>query len=66
MILPDSDLGALPVTRFVPPLAREEIAAALAAGAAVAQALLGEGRIVAALLRLQGETRNVGPSRRLS
>ncbi len=59
-ILPDSDLGDLPVTRFVPPLGREEIDAALAAGAALAQALVTEGRIVAALLRLQGETRAVG------
>jgi ApbE superfamily uncharacterized protein (UPF0280 family) len=59
-ILPDSDLGDLPVTRFVLPLTPAEIDAALAAGAAVAQALVAEGRIVAALLRLQGETRTVG------
>ena len=66
VILPDSDLGALPVTRLVPPLARDEIDAALAAGAAVAHALLAEGRIVAALLRLQGESRTVDPARRLT
>ena len=59
-ILPDSDLGDLPVTRFVPPLAPAEIDAALAAGVVVAEALMAEGRIVAALLRLQGETRTVG------
>ena len=64
-ILPDSDLGARPVTRFVPPLARAEIEAALAGGAARAQALVDEGRIVAALLRLQGETRSVGAARLL-
>lgn len=70
-ILPDSDLGALPVTRFVPPLAREEIDVALATGAAIADALHAEGRIVAALLRLQGVSRTIGaarltPARRLS
>ena len=65
-ILPDSDLGARPVTRFVPPLQAHEIDAALAAGALVAQSLFEQGRIFAALLRLQGRTCNIGPSRRLS
>jgi ApbE superfamily uncharacterized protein (UPF0280 family) len=65
-ILPESDLGSRPVTRFVPPLERQEKQAALAAGAAIAERLLDEGRILAALLRLQGETRTVSPTRRLS
>jgi ApbE superfamily uncharacterized protein (UPF0280 family) len=65
-ILPDSDLGDLPVTRFVPPLAPAEIDAALAAGVAVAEALVAQGRIFAALLRLQGETRSVGARLALS
>jgi ApbE superfamily uncharacterized protein (UPF0280 family) len=62
-ILPDSDLGSLLVTRFVPPLAREEIDAALAAGAVVANELVNQGRIISALLRLQGQTRAVGAAR---
>ena len=64
-LLPDSDLGALPVTRFVPPLAVWEIDIALAAGVAIAEALVAEGCIVAAMLRLQGETRTVGAARLL-
>lgn len=59
-ILPDSDLGERLVTREVPPLTLAEIDTALAAGAAVAENLLAEGRIVAALLRLQGRDRAVG------
>lgn len=59
-ILPDSDLGDRLVTRAVPALAAPEIAAALAAGAAVAEVLVGEGRIAAALLRLQGHDLSVG------
>lgn len=59
-LLPDSDLGDRLVTRSVPDLDRCEITAALAAGAAVAEALVGEGRIAAALLRLQGHDRAVG------
>lgn len=58
-ILPDSDLGDRLVTRSVPALAAQEIETALAAGAAVAERLLAEGRIAAALLRLQGRDRAV-------
>jgi uncharacterized protein len=59
-IQPDNDLGPRPVTRAVGPLAPNEIAAALDAGVALAQRLVGEGRITAAALHLAGETRIVG------
>jgi ApbE superfamily uncharacterized protein (UPF0280 family) len=58
---PDSDLGDLPVTVEVGPLAAEEIAAALDAGAAHADAWCRAGLIRGAALRLAGETRVVGP-----
>jgi hypothetical protein len=47
----------------VPPLARDEIDAALTAGAVAADELVNQGRIVSALLRLQGQTRAVGAAR---
>jgi ApbE superfamily uncharacterized protein (UPF0280 family) len=59
-IQPDNDLGARPVTRAVGPLAPNEIAAALSAGVALAERLVGEGRITAAALHLAGDTRMVG------
>lgn len=59
-IQPDNDLGERPVTRGVGPLAPNEIAAALDAGVALSERLVGEGRITAAALHLAGETRIVG------
>ena len=59
-IQPENDLGERPVTRAVGALSRNEIAAALDAGVALAQRLVGEGRITAAALHLAGETRMVG------
>ena len=59
-IQPDNDLGERLVTRGVGPLTANEIAAALDAGVALAQRLVGEGRITAAALHLAGETRTVG------
>jgi uncharacterized protein len=58
-IQPDSDLGARCVTRCVPPLAEQEKSAALARGAAIAEALLAEQCIHGAALHLQGMTRLV-------
>jgi uncharacterized protein len=52
---PDSDLGALPVTRDVGELSRREIDGALAAGAISARKLLAAGLIEGAALRLKGE-----------
>ena len=57
---PDSDLGERPVTRDVGPLAVNEIAAALDAGVAFAETLLGERRITAVALHLAGRTRTLG------
>jgi ApbE superfamily uncharacterized protein (UPF0280 family) len=57
----DSDLGAIPVTTAVGPLTPGEIDAALAAGAARAEALRAEGLIAAAALFLDGAVRVVGP-----
>jgi len=57
---PDSDLGDRLVTRAVGPLAPAEVAAALAAGAAFAEALAGRGLIAAAALHLAGETASIG------
>lgn len=57
---PDSDLGAIPVTRLVPPLEAAAIDAALERGAAVAEALIQDGLIAAAALHLQGATRLTG------
>jgi hypothetical protein len=66
---PDSDLGNLPVTVDVGPLTPAQIAAALDAGVARAEAMRRAGLIEAALLTLAGEWRSVGmpaiPSPRL-
>jgi len=59
-IQPENDLGERPVTRAVGALAPNEIVAALDAGVALAQRLVGEGRITAAALHLAGETRMLG------
>ena len=59
---PDSDLGARLVTRDVDRLDEREIAAALEAGARTARRLLADGLIERAALRLQGETRIIGPA----
>ena len=56
-ISPDSDLGALLVTRNVAPLSDEEIDAALAAGESVAGTLRDQKLIQAAALCLQGRVR---------
>jgi len=58
---PDSDLGALLVTRDVGALQACEIASALEAGADKARALLARGLIESAALRLHAETRIVAP-----
>lgn len=55
----DSDLGAIPVTVAVGPLAPAARAAALAAGATAARAARRRGLIAAAALFLQGEARFV-------
>jgi hypothetical protein len=57
---PDSDLGDLPVTVEVGPLAPETTAAALANGVAAAGTLLRDGLIEGALLALAEEWRSVG------
>jgi ApbE superfamily uncharacterized protein (UPF0280 family) len=57
---PDSDLGDIPVTVDVGPLAPAQIAAALDAGVACAVNLHRAGLIFAALLTLAGEWRSVG------
>jgi hypothetical protein len=59
-ILPDSDLGSIPVTRDVPRLNPDERAMALCAGEAVAERLIATRRIYVVALHLQGETRIVG------
>jgi hypothetical protein len=51
---PDSDLGARPVTRAVAPLSSAEIATALGAGRAVAEAYRARGLVTAAFLSLAG------------
>jgi ApbE superfamily uncharacterized protein (UPF0280 family) len=56
----DSDLGDRLVTRAVPPLPAELVAAALANGAAEARRQIAAGRIVAAVLSLQGRWSVVG------
>lgn len=58
----DSDLGAIPVTVAVPPLAPGERARALARGRAAAAAMAGRGLIAAAALFLQGEVATLGPA----
>ena len=62
-IQPDNDLGARLVTRAVGPLEPHEIAAALGSGVALAERLVGAGRISAVALHLAGETRTVGEMR---
>jgi uncharacterized protein len=57
---PDTDLGPRLVTTAVGPLAPADVAAALAAGAACAEAMRTRGLIAAAALFLDGETRVVG------
>ncbi len=56
----DSDLGDRRVVRAVPPLPAALVDAALARGAAEARAQIDAGRIVAAVLALQGRWRVVG------
>lgn len=56
---PDSDLGSRPVTTAVPPLPWNLVSEALAAGAAVAEGMIGRGLIQAASLTLQGHARVV-------
>jgi ApbE superfamily uncharacterized protein (UPF0280 family) len=63
---PDSDLGARLVTRDVGELSHYEIEEALEAGADRARALLGQGLIESAALRLHGETRIVAPKAMLA
>jgi ApbE superfamily uncharacterized protein (UPF0280 family) len=58
-LAPDSDLGDRLVTQQVGEICPAEIAAALAAGVAVAQSLLSDGLIRSAALHLRGETRIV-------
>ncbi|HZF74671.1 MAG TPA: UPF0280 family protein [Acetobacteraceae bacterium] len=59
---PDSDLGDLPVTVGVGPLLPAEVEAALAAGAARAEAWRAAGLIRGAALRLAGRAHVAGPS----
>jgi uncharacterized protein len=59
-IAPDNDLGDRLVTRDVGALAADEIEAALASGAAMAEEFLAQNLIRAAAISLQGETRIVG------
>ena len=60
-IAPDSDLGAIPVTRGVGVLPAEEIAQALDAGEGVARRLRRAGLIYAAALSLHGSVRIISP-----
>jgi uncharacterized protein len=62
---PDSDLGDRVVTVGVGPLAEAEIAAALDAGTARAEAWCRAGLIIGAALRLGGQARFAGAARRL-
>jgi ApbE superfamily uncharacterized protein (UPF0280 family) len=57
---PDSDLGERPVTVEVGPLGNHDIAAALAAGAQVAEGMRADGSIVAAVLSLDDAGEVVG------
>ena len=59
-VQPDSDLGARLVTREVGDLSKDEIDAALEAGAITARKLLADGLIESAALRLEGEMIVVG------
>ena len=58
-----SDLGRRLVTCAVPPLDAATIARALDAGAEVAREEIAHGRIIAAVLSLQGRCRIVGDTR---
>ncbi|MEM9221962.1 MAG: UPF0280 family protein [Pseudomonadota bacterium] len=58
---PDSDLAGRLVTTACAPLHRVEIAAALSAGATVAESMRERGLIAAAALFLQGRVKLVGP-----
>ena len=60
LVDPDSDLGELPVTRDVGPLAETEIRLALSRGLARAQQLAARSLIRAAALHLQGMTALAG------
>lgn len=60
---PDSDLGERLVTVAVPVLPEPMVAIALDAGARVAQGMIGTGLIRAALMTLQGDTREVAGTR---
>lgn len=60
---PESDLGNRPVTADVGALAGSEVAAALDAGLARAEAFLGAGHIIGAALRLRGAVRLAGLAR---
>jgi uncharacterized protein len=60
---PDSDLGARLVTRDVGELSYAEVERALEAGADCARNLLAAGLIEGAILRLKGETVEIGTSR---
>jgi uncharacterized protein len=60
---PDSDLGARLVTRDVGELSYAEVERALGAGADCARNLLAAGLIEGAILRLLGETAEIGTSR---
>jgi uncharacterized protein len=57
---PDSDLGDLPVTVAVGPLAPEEVAQALAAGREAAEAMRRRGLIAGAALWLDNQVETVG------
>jgi ApbE superfamily uncharacterized protein (UPF0280 family) len=59
-LAPDSDLGERLVTQSVGELTPDEIRDALEAGIRLAESLCGSGRIRAAALNLQGETRVIG------
>jgi ApbE superfamily uncharacterized protein (UPF0280 family) len=59
-LAPDSDLGLRLVTQEVGTLTPSEVARALDGGEIIASHLLAKGRIRAAALHLQGETRMVG------
>jgi len=61
---PDSDLAGLPVVVDVGPLSPAQIATALDAGVACAEAMRRAGLIEAALLTLAGEWRGVGTASR--
>lgn len=63
---PDSDLGDRPVTVAIGPLARDEVAAALAGGRSRAEAMRADGLIRGAALTLRGKTVVIGDGRCLS